>query len=402
MTRPAAGVDVLFVCEHFAPAERAGGGARVLVNTVARLGGRFRFAVVTRDHDFGDRRPFGDPPSHAWVRVGLAEVYYAPDRDLTLRRLLALVRAADPAVVYLNSLFSVLAIRILLLRRLGLLGGRSVVVAPEGELGAGAIATRSTRKHVYLRLARAAGMFRGVLWKAASAPEAELVRAWFGEREPVTIAASLSPPPSSPKPAGGAPSGGPRGGPGELEMLFVSRLGPKKNLLFLLTALRGARAPIHLGIAGPIADPAYWRRCEQALARLPSNVRITLYGALPPESVPDLLARFDVFALPTLDENYGYVVLEALTAGCFLLLSPHTPWSDIERAGVGQILSVTDPALWCAAIEALAVRPQAERERNRELAVAYARRHLASDEPLRLLEALLAEAMALTAERTRR
>ncbi|MEO7793154.1 MAG: glycosyltransferase [Thermoanaerobaculia bacterium] len=404
MTPSPPGVDVLFVCEYFAPAELAGGGARSLVNTVARLGARFRFAVVTRDHDVGDPRPFGNPPSRAWVRVGLADVYYAPDRELTLRRLLALVRAADPAVVYLNSLFSVLAIRILLLRRLGWMNGRSVVVAPEGELGAGALVTRSLRKHLYLRLARASGLLRGVLWKAASAPEAELVRQWFGEREPVTIAASLSP---SPSPAGSEPAEGARtasvgGRSGELELLFVSRIDPKKNLHFLLVALRQVRVPIHFGLAGPIADPVYWRRCERALALLPVNVRVTLYGALPPKDVPELLSRFDVLALPTLDENYGYVVLEALAAGCFVLLSPHTPWSDIEPAGVGQILEVADPAPWCAAIEALAVRSQAERERSRYLAVEYARRHLTSDEPLRLLEELLAEAVSLTAARTRR
>lgn len=392
MTSYARGATVLFVCENYEPSVRAGGGARSLVNTVSLLGERFSFKVVTRNHDVGDPRPFADPPSDRWVRVGHADVYYAADRDLTLRSLLARVREADPRVIYLNSMFSVLAIKTLLLRRLGRLGGRRVVIAPEGELGAGALATRPGRKRVYLHLARAAGMFRGVLWKAASAPEAEIIRSWFGPDAPVTIAASLSAPPARGESGGAASRAIARRQPGELALLFLSRLSPKKNLLFLLDALRRTRASIHLGIAGPIADPAYWRRCEKEISRLPSNVRVTLHGALLPDHVAGLLEAYDVFALPTLDENYGYVVLEALTAGCFLLLSPHTPWSDVEREGIGRILDVADPARWAAEIDALASWPDAEFERRRGLAVDYARKRLASDEPLRQLERLLNDA----------
>ncbi|MEO6325390.1 MAG: glycosyltransferase, partial [Thermoanaerobaculia bacterium] len=365
-------------------------GARALANMVALLGERFRFFVVTRNHDVGDRQPFPDRPSNAWVRTGHADVFYAADRDLTLRQLLHRVNEVNPRVVYLNSMFSVLAIRMLLLRRAGFLSGRALAVAPEGELGAGALATRTVRKRLYLLLARSAGFFRGVLWKAASEPEAELIRSWFGAGEPVHVVASLSvpSPPPAPKPVA-LPSGG---GHRELDLIFLSRLGPKKNLHFLLAALRSSRKRVHLGLAGPIADAAYWRRCERELARLPANVRVTQYGALHPDEVPGVLGRFDVFALPTLDENYGYVILEALAAGCFLLISPHTPWADVERAGVGRILDVDDPARWGAAIDALADRPDEEFERSRDLTAAYARRHLSSLEAPAQLERFLADA----------
>jgi glycosyltransferase involved in cell wall biosynthesis len=247
------------------------------------------------------------------------------------------------------------------------------------------------RKHAYLHLAWSFGMFRGVLWKAASAPEAEIIRSWFGPRVPVTVAASLSAPSAPGRPGVSSARAADRR-PGEIDLLFLSRLGPKKNLLFLLDALRRTRASIHLGIAGPIADPAYWRRCEKELGRLPANVRVTLHGALHPDDVASLLETYDVFALPTLDENYGYVILEALAAGCFLLLSPHTPWSDVEREGVGRVLDVVDPALWSAEIDALAGWPDVEFERRRGLAADYARKRLSSDEPLRQLERLLNDA----------
>ncbi len=393
MSRPAAGTDVLFVCEYFAPAVRAGGGARVLMNTVAHLGERFRFAVVTRNHDVGSSQPFEALPSERWVRMGRAEVYYAPDRKLTLRELRRLVHEVEPRAIYLNSLFSVLAIRILVLRRAGRLGSASLVVAPEGELGPGALAIRPLRKRLYLSLARALGLFRGIAWKAASEPEAERIRAWFGAPLQIAVAASLSPPATLAAAPEAPVRGLARRRRGEVKLLFLSRISPKKNLLFLLEALRCVRVPVYLGIAGPIEDRAYWRRCESALARLPAHVQVSRFDALPAEEVPALLAQFDVLALPTRDENYGYVILEALAAGCRLLVSPHTPWSDLEREGVGRILEVARPEAWGAEIEALADWPDEAFTRQRELAASYARRHLASDQPVRELERLLSEAV---------
>ncbi len=124
-------------------------------------------------------------------------------------------------------------------------------------------------------------------------------------------------------------------------------------------------------------------------------MRVTQHGALAAAQVPPLMARYDTMALPTLDENYGYVVLEALAAGCHVLLSPHTPWSDLEREGVGQLLEVDDPLRWGAAIEALAGWSEDDFARCRERSVAYAWQQLASDRPAQDLERLLRDAAAL-------
>jgi glycosyltransferase involved in cell wall biosynthesis len=39
--------------------------------------------------------------------------------------------------------------------------------------------------------------------------------------------------------------------------------------------------------------------------------------------------------LPTYNENFGYVILEALLAGCPVILSDQPPWRDLEARQVG-------------------------------------------------------------------
>jgi glycosyltransferase involved in cell wall biosynthesis len=158
--------------------------------------------------------------------------------------------------------------------------------------------------------------------------------------------------------------------------------------------MRRVRGRVRLTIAGPIEDRGYWRRCERTLADLGANARVSVHGPVAPDRVHRFLAAFDVFALPTLDENFGHAVLEALAAGCFVLLSPNTPWSDVEREGVGRILPLTDPAGWSAAIDELAGSDASELESRRDRARAYAARHLDDHEAAGRLHRLLVAAAA--------
>ena len=51
--------------------------------------------------------------------------------------------------------------------------------------------------------------------------------------------------------------------------------------------------------------------------------------------VNEVFAEHDLFLFPTLGENFGHVICEALIAGCPVLLSDQTPWRNLEEAGVG-------------------------------------------------------------------
>ena len=54
------------------------------------------------------------------------------------------------------------------------------------------------------------------------------------------------------------------------------------------------------------------------------------------------LKKHHIFLFPTLGENYGHVIQEALSAGCPVILSDQTPWQDIKKYRVGHIFELNN------------------------------------------------------------
>jgi glycosyltransferase involved in cell wall biosynthesis len=69
-----------------------------------------------------------------------------------------------------------------------------------------------------------------------------------------------------------------------------------------------------------------------------------------PDAVATLRA-YDLFFMPTRGENFGYALVEALIAGCPLLTSDQTPWTDLESKGVGWDLPLSSPAAFTSVLQ---------------------------------------------------
>lgn len=79
------------------------------------------------------------------------------------------------------------------------------------------------------------------------------------------------------------------------------------------------------------------------------------------------LSAYDLFLLPTLGENYGHVIHEALLAGCPVLISNRTPWRNLEALGIGWDLPLEDPEQfrtvlqYCLDMDSATYRPLSQR-----------------------------------------
>ena len=100
----------------------------------------------------------------------------------------------------------------------------------------------------------------------------------------------------------------------------------------MITGLRGR---ITFNIFGPLEDMAYWEKCRRIIEKLPANIQGHYQGILDHDEVIRVMAMHDLFFLPTHGENFGHVIVEALAAGCPILISDQTPWRDLEKEGVG-------------------------------------------------------------------
>jgi glycosyltransferase involved in cell wall biosynthesis len=358
---------IIILCDYYLPGYKGGGPIRTLANMVDQLGDEFQFHVVTRNNDLGDGEAYSGVGSDSWSRIGKAEVCHLAPRSRTFRALKNLLRATEHDLLYLNSLFSyTFTIKPLLLRRLGWIPHVPLVLAPRGELSPGAVALKGFKKRMYLRVAAALGLYRYVIWHASSDYEAADIRHWMGEKVAVRIAPNLPARFHGEEHVSSKVAG-------RLNIIFLSRINRKKNLDGALKILKDVKGDLQFNIYGPPEDQAYWAECQKLIAQLPSNISVKYQGSLGPEkSAMAVMMEHDLFFMPTLGENFGHVIMEALLAGCPVLISDQTPWRALEEKGVGWDLPLSAPERFRAVIESCVAMDRGEFSRWSVAARAFA------------------------------
>jgi glycosyltransferase involved in cell wall biosynthesis len=354
---------VLIPMSHYLPGHLAGGPIRSIANLVQALGDDFEFRIVTRDRDLGARHPYPGITVATWIPVGKAHVMYLPRGVRGVMLLLRLLRQGDYDLLYLNSFFARLwSMGPILWRYFKLLPARPLLLAPRGEFSRGALAIKPRRKRLYMQVARWRHLYDGMTWQASAGPEEADIRREFGDESiiglsPIIESASSLPDAQLPeilriRIAEDLPTSDNSievdthnrisKQPGELRVVFLSRISRKKNLDYALRVLQQCTGAIAFDIFGPLEDARYWSECQALLASCPPTLRVTLCGPVAHEATGALLREYHLFFFPTHGENFGHVISEALGAGCPVLISDQTPWRGLEAMGIGWDLPLSD------------------------------------------------------------
>ena len=140
--------------------------------------------------------------------------------------------------------------------------------------------------------------------------------------------------------------------------LMVGRVGPEKNLPFLLRSFAriASGAPdLHLVVIGAGPDEEDIDNLAQLMG-LAS--RVHLVGAVPYERMPDWLAMGDFFAFPSVSESHPLAVLEAMAAGLPVLGIPSPGIEDTIVDGVNGLLSPENKDAFASQMRRLATEPK--------------------------------------------
>lgn len=341
---------VILVCiSHYLPGYKSGGPLRSIVNLIENLSDDFDFRIITADRDLGDTSPYESVPIGRWTEVGGAQVFYLPAGSGALGTLYRLLRDTHCDVLYLNSVFAMRSTLVpLVLRHLGAIPRNPVILAPRGEFSSGALALKRWKKRPFLALSRAAGLYSGLVWQASTDFEAQDIYRVMGR-----MAKEIHQACDLPSLVDHAVKQRRRDAGDPMHILFLSRISPKKNLSYALQCLARVRVQVEFSIYGPAEDAAYWAECKGLIQALPKHVRATYRGGISPAEVPRVMAEHDLFFLPTLGENYGHVVAEAIAAGTPVLVADTTPWRGLATMGIGQDLPLDQPQAFVNYIEEL-------------------------------------------------
>jgi len=144
---------------------------------------------------------------------------------------------------------------------------------------------------------------------------------------------------------------------GELRLLFIGRLDPKKGIEALLKAcsLVDSAPPWRLAIAGWGA-PEYVSQLKERIHALGVKGRVEIIGEVLSEAKKRLFECSDVTLVPSYTENFAIVVAEALAHSVPVIASKGTPWSRLEDMKCGLWVD-NDPETLAAAIRSISTMP---------------------------------------------
>lgn len=361
---------ILIFSDWFTPAFKGGGPIRSVVNMVERLKDDFDIYVFTRDRDLHDTLPFQDIKTDQWIEAdGFKVQYYSPGK-LNLRKVKSLLNEIQPDKIYLNSMFSNMLYPLLTAASSG-----KIILAPRGMLKTSALAVKPIRKFLYLSLLKTLGIEKQICFHATSEEEAKDIKRVFPLANNIRVAANLPVRVSDQLTSITKSSG-------ELKLIFVGRIHPIKNLLFLLEAVESLfidnknSVPndlhLQLTIAATVDDNDYWNKCQQAIARLQQYISLNLHIDCPHDHVMNLLSSSHLFVLPTEGENFGHAIFEALAVGCPILISDQTPWRDLQSSNAGFDLPLSDRSGFTEAMKTFANMDNQEWQQYRKGAVGLA------------------------------
>ena len=136
--------------------------------------------------------------------------------------------------------------------------------------------------------------------------------------------------------------------PGELRLVTVMRLAPRKRAIPLLRIIEGARRALRGSVdvrATIVGSGPMLERARRAVARAGIGDAVTFTGRLDRHGVRDVLWDSDVYVQPSVQESFGLAALEARTAGLPVVVRSQSGSTQFIRSGVEGLVADDDAGM---------------------------------------------------------
>ena len=314
-------MKIMIFMGGYLPGEKFGGPVTSIYNFTELFGDMYEIYIVCKNHDLKEKTPYTNI-SEGWNAGGKAKVQYLADSDFGFKRFRLLIDEISPDLIYSSSIMSA-GMNIPLIR-LARKKNIPLLLAPRGELNDSAIKIKAWKKKPYLWLLKSFRLLNQVCIQATS--EDELKNCYKHLKISQQQAFLLPNIPSSVVHKNQIDKAS-----GRINIVFVARILPNKNLKYAIQAVNKLQGDVSFDIYGPIENEAYWNECKEEITKAPANVKILYKGKLKPAEAREVYSKYDCLVFPTLFENYGQVIAEAISHDCPVVISKNTtPWDDIN------------------------------------------------------------------------
>lgn len=319
------------LCLYFSyfPSTENPGPAESIRILAERLQSDFEVHIITHNYDGTKKQKLFKNQVFARRRGSHFKVSYVPRGIAGWRYTIREISRRSGAVT-IHCFFDYrLAIPILVIGRL-LFPRHTFFHFPHGIFLQAVFKTKVIRKWLYCRFLDLFDMTRYITHIAASPLEERDLRThlWRGQevvviphfRDQTLLGAQQWPAKKS----------------GSLKICLVGRVAKQKNVIGALDILDAAGVPCECDIYGDTSELDYFDRVKKkADALVKKGVVVRFLGFVKKVEMTKVMPEYDLLFSPTLGENYGHAIVEALALGVPVLLSDQTPWTDVGDTGAG-------------------------------------------------------------------
>ena len=331
---------ILIFIDWFTPGFKAGGPIRSVHNLTDHLADDYEFYVITTDTDYCENDPYPFVKSNAWNELAPhLKVYYFSRDHLNYTSLKSLIHQTDFDVAYINGIYSwyFSILPLLIIRKLN----KKVVVSPRGMMSGQAFSSGKLKKKVFIALSKLAGWYKKTTWQSTNEQEKKDIQQHISRKS------RIFPAPNLPKKARSNQKRIIKKEQNQLRLVNIARIAPEKNNEFAIKILlKQSGKDITLDLYGPVYNQEYWEKCQQLINKVPSSVKVNYMGAVDPDGLENVLAKYHFLLFPSIGENFGHAIYEALAFGIPVIVSDKTPWKNLERNAAGWDLPLHDQHKW--------------------------------------------------------
>jgi glycosyltransferase involved in cell wall biosynthesis len=332
--------------DWYEPGFKAGGPIQSCWNFVKAMYEEFEILVLPSDRDLAEKQSYPGIQINQWTRRSPGVlVYYASVHTLNAKKISDLFEQTRPDFIYLNSMYSYYFSVTPLLFSWRKKISAQIVLAPRGMLQAGAMQFKTMKKKLFIRALNFMYVPEKIRFHATDDQEKKDILHYFPGAKSVDVVSNFSAPlPAELKII--------EKFPGSLRAVYISRIIPKKNILFFLGLLHKIPEDIQLqfDIYGEVEDPGYWNEAKQMIDSFRANILINIYDAIPHVQVNSVLEANHLFVLPSKGENFGHAIFESWSAGRPCLISDKTPWHQLSEQLTGWDLPLENERSWLNAL----------------------------------------------------
>ncbi|MDC3171594.1 glycosyltransferase [Pelagibacteraceae bacterium] len=328
--------QIVIFSRYYLPGFKAGGPIESISTFVKLLHNQYQFSIFTSDRDFQDTSKYKEIKSNSWNENHNSKVFYLGKSIFNFFFYLKFILNLEKyKIIYFSSLFDFKFTIIPLIFLKFFYSNKKIILAPRGELYPGALSIKKRKKYIFLNVLKKINLLSNVVWHATSNQEIQTIRDIY-KFSNIMLAPNIVEPKIIICPKNKSSE--------ELKLVFFSRITPKKNLLYLIKLISSIKILASLDIYGPVDDLKYWNLCLSTIRELKIEKKVKYMGPLDKKNIHNTLAKYDLFVFPTLGENFGHVIFDAIKSGLPILISNKTPWNDIEDYRIGWSIPISEKA----------------------------------------------------------